>query len=412
MGAIAGGNATGTITAYKGAKGLECPVGFKKGQRLPNPYKDEKPLFRIDHTNVAQYKARLSPGQIERLKRNENYYMNVYPTHRNWEYAEEFYLATEKSMKSSRLDENNILQGFQGGIPFPFPKNGTEAIWNVKRPYMGDDSYIIDCRRIVSPSGKIKKTIRKAMVITFDERRVKSKIANPDRLSYKIKGIYTYPADEAGTTLLTVGYIDDNRLEDAWLYLPTLRRVRRAPSLTGGGQMDGETTMDELSLGFRGPVNDWNWKLLGKKEMYIPVNCYGMWKPDASDKEECLPGDIEPAGARYELRRVWVVEGMPREGLNHPYSKRVGYYDEDTWAPAAGDRYDKRGTLWRMAEYYTAYDYCQKQRTVSAIMYLNLESGRYEVSGGCLGDGSTWGVFDSGLEESEFTVQSLRKAGR
>jgi hypothetical protein len=412
MGSEAGGNATGTITAYKGAQGLECPADFKKGQRLPSPYKDEKPLFRIDHTNVDKYKDRLSPGQIARLKRNEKYYMNVYPTHRNWEYAEEFYLATEKSMKSSHLDENNILQGFQGGIPFPFPKNGTEAIWNVKRPYMGDDSYIIDCRRIVSPSGKIKKTIRKAMVITYDERRLKSEIANPDRISYKIKGIYTYPADEAGTTLLTVGYIDDNRLEDAWLYLPTLRRVRRAPSLTGGGQMEGETTMDELSLGFRGPVNDWKWKLLGKKEMYIPVNCYGMWKTDAPDKEECLPGDIEPSGARYELRRVWVVEGTPREGLNHPYSKRVGYYDEDTWAPAVGDRYDKRGNLWRMAEYYTAYDYCQKQRTVSAIMYLNLESGRYEVSGGCLADGSTWGVFDSGLEESEFTVQSLRKAGR
>ena len=137
-----------------------------------------------------------------------------------------------------------------------------------------------------------------------------------------------------------------------------------------------------------------------------------MWKPDGSDREECLPGDINPAGARYELRRVWVVEGTPREGLNHPYGRRVGYYDEDTWQPAAGDRYDKRGNLWRMAEYYTAYDYCQKYRTVSAIIYLNLESGRYELSGGCLAQGNTWGVFDSGLKEKDFTVQSLRKTGR
>ena len=170
--------------------------------------------------------------------------------------------------------------------------------------------------------------------------------------------------------------------------------------------------MDELSLDFRGPVNDWNWKLLGKREMCIPVNCFEMWEPDAPDEEECRAGDINPARARYELRRVWAVEATAREGLNHPYSRRVGYYDEDTWQAAVGERYDVRGNLWRMAEYYTVYDYCQHFRTVSAILYLNLESGRYEVSGGCLNMGTTWGVYDTGLEESQFTVQSLRKSGR
>ena len=407
-----GGNASGEITPFEGVKGLECPSDYQKGQFLPNPYKNEKPLFRIDSTNVDQYTARLSPGQVARLKKNTNYYMNIYPTHRNMEFCEKFYLATEKSMKSAHLDEKNILQGFQGGIPFPVPKNGVEAMWNVKRPYMADDAYNHECRRVVSPSGKIKKTMRKDLVFTYDERRLNTVLPNPDGISYKIKAMYTYPADEKGTTYLTFGYIDDNRLEDAWLYLPTLRRVRRAPTLIGGGQMDGESTMDDLAFEFRGPINDWNWKLLGKKEMYIPMNNYDMWQVGAPDEEECLPGDINPAGARYELRRVWAVEGTPKEGLNHPYGKRVGYYDEDMWRAAAGDRYDVRGNLWRMLEFYNGYDYCQKQMLQYAAIYLNLESGRYELSGGCRTEETITGIYDTGLSQDEFTVQSLREFGR
>jgi hypothetical protein len=412
MGAIAGGSATGEIGPWEGAKGLECPSDFQKGAWLPHPYEDEEPLFRIDHTNVEEYKDRLSPGQRARLKRNERYSMNVYPCHRNQEFCEAFYAATERSRKTAYVDENNILQGYQGGVPFPFPKTALEAVWNVKRPYMGDDVYTHECRRVVSPSGKIKKSMRKTLVMIYDERRLFSKVENPDGLSYKIKSMYTYPADEKGTTYLTFGYIDESRLEDAWIYLPTLRRVRRAPTLTGGGQLDGESTMDDLAQEFRGPVNDWNWKLIGRKEMYIPVNNYDIWEPHATDQEECFPGDINPARARYELRRVWVVEGTPRKGLEHPYGRRVGYYDEDTWMPAAGDRYDKRGNLWRMIEFYTAYDYCQKQRLLPANIYLNLESGRYELSGGCRREGTILGVWDSGLKESAFTVQSLRKSGR
>jgi len=412
IGADPAGSASGEITPFVGKGDLPCPPGYVKGQFLPNPYKDEKPLFRIDQSNVHKYEDRLSPGQVARLKRNKNFYMNVYPTHRNMEACDEYYAATEKTRKTVHLDDKKMLQGFQGGVPFPTPKNGVEAIWNVKRPYSADDAYITDCRRVVSPTGKVKKSIRRTNVLTYDERRVKSKLDNPDALSYKILAYYTYPADEAGTTYLTFGYLDDDRLEDAWIYLPGLRRVRRAPSLTGGGQLDGESTMDDLGYEFRGPVNDWSWKLLGKKEMYIPVNNYDMWTIGTPDEEECLPGDINPTNLRYELRRVWAVEGTPRDGLNHPYGKRVGYYDEDTWAPAVADRHDKRGNLWRVLEWYTNYDYCQMMRNVIAQQYLNLESGRYELSGGCRDQDTLLGIYDTGLDESDFTVQSLRKTGR
>ena len=90
LGAIKAGNATGEIPAFEGeAKDTQCPRTYTKGDYLLNPYKDEKPLFRLDHTNVDQHRDRLSPGQIARLMRNENFFMNVYPSHRTMVFSKE-----------------------------------------------------------------------------------------------------------------------------------------------------------------------------------------------------------------------------------------------------------------------------------------------------------------------------------
>ncbi len=412
IGAEAGPNGTGEIPAFEGAKGLSCPSGYQKGDYLPNPYGDEKPLLRIDHTNVDKYQNRLSPGQIARLKKNTFYYMNVYPTHRNFEHPEKYYAATEKNLTTCRLDDKGVLRGFNGGIPFPYPKNGLEAIWNVKKPWAGDDLIADDCRRVVSPSGKIRKMRWKVKIMAFDETRLSGAVPNPDGATLKILNYYTYPADREGEAALSIAYIDDNREQDIWSYMPTLNRVRRAPTLQGGTQLDGEWTADECGFDFRDTAADWNWTLVGKKEMYVPANNYEIWALNARDDEECLPGDLNPARIRYELHRVWVVEGTLKEGLDHPYSKRVGYYDEDHWAPVVADRYDKRGNLWRMAEYFQCYNYCTQQRYVIGYVYLNLESGRYDVFGGCRDEKTKTNATDIGLTEQEFTVQTLRALGK
>ena len=412
VGAVAGPNATGEITAWVGSKGLTCPADYEQGDFLDDPYKDEKPLYRIDHTNVTKYEERLSPGQIARLKRNKNFYMNVYPTHRNFDFPKEVHDATAKNLGTCKIDSENQLQGFQGGIPFPIPKNGVEAIWNIKKPFQYDDNVKEQVARIVSPSGRVRKERMYTRMINLDENRLYSEMPNPDNALRKIINVYTYPSDKAGTGVLIVYYLDDSRADDQWLYIPALRRVRRAPSMHGGSQFGGESTLDEFGYFFRGPINHWNWKLLGKKEMYIPANAYGMYKVGGTDKEECFAGDINPKPLRYELRRVWMIEGTIKEGINHPYSKRVIYVDEDSWYGVVSDAYDNRGNLWRMCEIYTYLDHCQVYRKIVAFLYLNLESGRYELLGGSLTKDTRLVTVNMGLKNSDFTVQALRRAGR
>ena len=406
-----GPNASGEIPAYKGNQGLVCPADYEPGDYLASPYRDEKPLYRIDHSNVADHEHRLSPGQVARIKKNKNFYMNIYPTHRHFQFPDHVYAAIEMNTQTTSLNSANELQGYNGSVAFPIPETGEQAAWNIKRFYSGEDAYTYDTRRLVSPSGRIRKEIQYTKAINLDENRITSNLPNPEKLATKILSLYTYPADKDGGGVLIHQYTDD-RPDDTWLYLPSLRRVRRAPTLDYGAQVDGESTMDEMGAFFRGRINDWDWKVLGKKEMYVPANNYEMWKVGTPDKEECLPGDINPAALRYELRRVWVVEATAREGTDHPYGRRVIHADEDSWYAKVGDNYDKRGNLWRMSEFYTYYDYCTELRVVNGMIYLNLESGRYELFGGGHKADTKATISNSGMKASEFTQQALRRIGR
>ncbi len=413
---IVGGNPAGgkDITPFVGRKGIKCPKGTVKGALLPNPYADDKKLFTINYKNVNKYKHRLTEGQILRIKRNKKFAMHVYPTRRNMVYPESFYTKTQKNMKTCKLDKNNNLVGFNGGVPFPNAKNGVEAAWNLKKMWTGDDVRKDDARRIVSPSGRIKREAMRTKVLTYDECRLGRPMKNPDGFKQKIVQMWIYPADIAGQAILIYKYIDDRRPDDQWIYLPTLRRVRRAPAMTRGAQIDGEATIDEMGGGFTGLIGDFTWKLLGKKDIYAPMNNYDMWKVGAKDKDECWKGDINPTRVRYELRRHWVIEGTIKKGLNinHPYSKRVEYADEDTWTFTRGDRWDRRGNLWRTTVWYTYYDYCQNWREIMGYIYLNLESGRYELFGGSISKDTIFTQLNTGIKPRDFTVQALRRAGR
>ncbi len=413
---ILGGNPEGSqdITPFIGREGLKCPKGAVKGTQLPNPYVNDKKLFTINYKNVDKYKDRLTPGQILRIKRNKKFALHVYPTRRNMVLPESYYTKTKKNTKTCRLDKNNNLVGFNGGVPFPKAENGVEAAWNMKKMWTGDDVKQEFTRRIVSPSGRIKKEMTLTRVLSYDETRLGQPMKNPDKIKQKIVQLYTYPADIAGQAILIYRFIDDRRPDDQWIYLPTLRRVRRAPAMSRGAQIDGESTIDEMGGGFAGLVSDWNWKLLGRKDIYVPANNYDIWMPGAKDKDECWAQDINPARVRCELRRHWVIEGTLKKGLNinHPYSKRVAYCDEDTWMFTLGDRYDRRNNLWRICVYYTYYDYCQKFRAVIAYIHLNLESGRYELFGGGINKDTILTQLNTNISPKVFTIQALRRSGR
>jgi tetratricopeptide (TPR) repeat protein len=415
IGAVAAGNETGDIPPYEGAAGLTCPEGFVKGDFLPNPYADEEPLFRIDHTNAHEYKQRLSPAQEARLNLAHHYYMDIYPTHRNYEFHEKVLHATRESAKTTHLDGNLQLIGYKGGIPFCEPQNGIEAICNARRADAIFDLSGVYASRSVAPSGSIVEESWKYEAIIFDEdmRLLGKKIANPHNVAFKnMYRILRSPSKE-GFIILTIRYLDDDKPIDTWGYIPQFRLVRRGPPsiFDRSRNLTRSATIDDI-LPYQESVTDWDWKLLGRKEMYIPANNYEMWRPGTTVEEMCPPLSVNPKDIRYELRRVWVVAGTPRGNYEHPYSRRLRYFDEDSWLQVMSANYDQEGEVLGLAEMFVSYDYCNKFSYFTGSTIVNLQTGDYDVLSIDLSDDARMPVCNSGLDPDKFTRQALKKAGR
>jgi hypothetical protein len=158
------------------------------------------------------------------------------------------------------------------------------------------------------------------------------------------------PSRIAGLITLAVSY--QNPVEQprtAWQYYPGERRVRRAPEIaydTPYNNSDGLATVDDYDM-FNGALDRYDWKLVGRKEIYVPYNTNKF--QDTKYRYSDLIGKdcVNPDAVRWELHRVWQVEATLKPDFMHVYSRRTLYLDEDSWTILISDRYDGRGALWR-----------------------------------------------------------------
>jgi hypothetical protein len=140
-----------------------------------------------------------------------------------------------------------------------------------------------------------------------------------------------------------------NKPRQAWQYLPGQRRVRKAPTLGYDTPSDVNSGMEyyDESYIFLGDLDRYDWKLVGKKELYIPYNNNKFLQKDVSIDKQLMPHHINPDSTRWELHRVWVVEANLAPGKRHVVPKRRYYLDEDTWGAVLADGWDGQGQLWR-----------------------------------------------------------------
>ena len=57
-----------------------------------------------------------------------------------------------------------------------------------------------------------------------------------------------------------------------------------------------------------------------------------------------------PDDLRYELHRVWVVEGRLAGGQHDIVARRRLYLDEDSWFAAYSDSWDEKDRLWKFGQ--------------------------------------------------------------
>jgi hypothetical protein len=411
LGGERAGNAAGTIPAWDGGI-TRPPAGYVPGKHYVDPFAADKPLFTITQQTAEKYGAQLADGHKAMLKAYATFKMIVYPSRRSASAPQRVYDATSRNIGRARLvNDGNGVEGAVGGPPFPMPKSGAEVIWNHLLRYRGDTAGRWVIQATPTRGGQYTP-------VQFDEETqflYHLPGMTPEKLNNRIlyfKQTVTAPARLAGGILLVHEFLDQvKKPRDAWLYNPGQRRVRRAPQVAydnPGTAADNMRTSDQLDM-FNGAPDKYEWKLVGKREIYVPYNAYRLQDPALKYKDIVTPLHINPDHARYELHRVWVVDATLRPGERHIYKRRVFYFDEDSWQILIIDQYDNRDQLWRVSEGHAMNFYNVPTLWTAAETHTDLQAGRYLVMG-LFNEGR---VHDFNIKrtEADFTPDALRQEG-
>jgi hypothetical protein len=400
MGAERAGNDDGTIPQWSGGITQALP-GYRLGAHHPDPYPDDPILFKITADNLDEHADKLSEGQRALLQLYpDSWYLNVYRSRRSASYPQFVYDAFKENASRAEL----ITDGL-GGVrnaditsSFPLPQQGVEVVWNHTLRWRGIHSDRINGQAAVTRNLALYRTIFLQEEIASPYGRLGKDAFEQQHpnIAFAVKQKILAPGSEVGFGQLSLHPIDYTvNQQQSWMYSPNLRRVMRNPRAgfdNPAPNTDGLRLHDEADM-FNGSPALFEWKLLGKREIYIPYNSYRLHSGDIAYADILHKGHINPELARYELHRVWVVEGTVRsQGRGHIYSRRVFYIDEDTWQLAVADNYDKDGELWRVAEGHAVNYYEVPVPWYTLEVFHDLKQRRYVANG-----------LDNGFRAIEFT---------
>ena len=415
MGSERAGNAAGTIPAWTGGL-TDPPAGYEPGGHMVDPFPDDQPLFTITAANVDQYAANLSPGQVALFRKYpDTYKMKVFQTRRSAALPDDVYAKVRENATTSELvNDGNGVVNFSVAHAFPITDNVHEVLWNHLTRYRGGVAQRTYVQIPVQANGAYTPVqITDTMTWPDFLKEGRDPVKDRNVLLYFTYAIHS-PPQQTGTVLLvheTVDQVTDGRR--AWLYNAGQRRVRRAPQVAydGPGQgSDGTRTADDFDM-FNGAPDRYNWKLVGKKEMYIPYNSYRLSSPDLTYKEIHNKSHMNQDHARYELHRVWEIEATLADGQRHIYAKRVFYIDEDSWQVSVKDQYDGQLQLWRIGEAHNIQFYDVDVPWYSTETVIDLNDGRYLTLGLTNEEKGAY-QFGKVMSRRDYDTGALRRLGK
>jgi len=316
---------------------------------------DVVPGDRIDAGSVDRIHDLVSPGVEWCVRRG--FPITVGPTRRIvWPQA--YRDATEKYAQQVRLGADGLsLHDYVAGLPFPNlqpddPHLAVKIMWNYDHNFFATDD--MDARNFDGDTGTIADhgpmSVERHFLIDHFRRLwwigrlyvdPKPEKPNPNGLEVQ-QGLYPIlePFDVKGVGFVSNRYLDVAKADDAWLYVPALRRIRRLSTAQRSDALFGQDTDIDSYGGYAGHIGWMDWKYLGEKE--ILATGHGEHFPVRWDaKVDWAFDDV------WEKRRVHVVEGVSKLP-QYAFGKRVLYIDREAWGIPYSDIYDRSGELWKV----------------------------------------------------------------
>ena len=368
---------------------------------------DLKPGDRIGPQNWQRIQGMVGENFLNRIKSGFTIQIKapkIY--HPLKEYVE----ATEKYSGKVALGPNGELLNYVAGQPFPKldlgdPKIGQKLAWNFFWRWLGDD---------YKTGGAVKggKIIRSVIEKDGAERRAdlvsyfifprtrytlnpKPVIPGYENIDYMQLRIDSYPRDAAGTTTLEIRYDDPKKPDDLYIYIPSIRRIRRATTTQRCQTLaPSEFNLDDINS-FNGKITDFNYKFLGEKKILANLS------------EEKLPfdrkpGDYLPLNEKWEVVDTYVLEVTPKDP-SYCYPKKLLHLNKMTFDTHWTLIWDKKGDYWKeQFGMFTPVKLADGREvwSVGDVVIVNVQNGRSTIV-------TSTRAYNQGYPASMFSLATL-----
>ncbi len=312
---------------------------------------------------------------------NETDYNSAGPRGMAWE---KYQKISKKNIGVCYIDESTWLRNWEQGLPFPVldendPQLAVKLIWNFIRRFQPDDRIVNMDLRTVNRRGTARNNLvinRRLMLRGRNNSEEPLYKPNPKNIDFAYATPYIAPYNLRGTIPLYYRYDNPVIPDDMWIYIPSLRRVRRMSTAQHQDRLPGglDWTWDNTE-GFEGSPTRFHWTYLGRKELLYPVLCKSITQYDS--KGLYLNGNDQ----YYQRRNTYVVKASYKKPIN--MTDIILYLDPDLFCASYSVDTDLKGRTWIVQTiptgrdkgwYYTQYngftiDILTKHATVAFFGY-------------------------------------------
>jgi len=327
----------------------------------------------------------------------------------------EYLAATEKYSGQVKLGRKGDLINYVAGLPFPNlsqsdPQAGLKLAWNYYWRWLGDDMKVGGgteqgriARFIIEKNGSERRadvlhhTIKTRGRTTLDPKPVLPGYEHIDWMQLRAD---EYPRDTSGTTTLEIRYADPDRADDLYVYVPSIRRVRRAPPIQRCTTIaPSEFTFDDINL-FNGKITDFNYRILARNRFL------------ANFSQERIPfyrksGDYLPLKESWEIVDAYVLEITPKDPT-YCYSKKIIPIEADNHEALWGMMWDQNGNYWKELIGFrkpVELPDGREVQSVASVFITNVQNGRSTVIDAVR-------TYNNGYQASLFTLATLQTVMR
>ena len=212
---------------------------------------------------------------------------------------------------------------------------------------------------------------------------------SPKDVNFIQQGFYygfTEPASLAGQKLVQTYYFKSDT--ESFYYFTGQRRVRRLPAYAY--DTPHHRLREPVPATIRlvhvlrqsGPLRLEDRRQEGNLHPLRRTRTRQPAPPDQGVTQPYIPNDMR----RYELHRVWVVEGNLKAGMRHSDAQEGSLPGRGHLARCAAEEYDASGKLWRHKEAGVMpaweLDACVN---ASLVMFYDFSNGRYVLDSNVVG---------------------------